>query len=115
MIAGNGFEPLAGRPPERRAGFSHATARLRPGNRYASDKSSTGAPSVGSPYSIWALGGSACGSLVHPWPAGRWFTLDDGRDLQMAARVQVAWVGSADGPVHRGSPDAEDFLELSLE
>jgi hypothetical protein len=33
MIAGNGFEPLAGRPPDRRAGFSHATARLRLGNR----------------------------------------------------------------------------------
>jgi hypothetical protein len=33
MIAGNGFEPLAGRPPDLRAGFSHATARLRPGHR----------------------------------------------------------------------------------
>ena len=33
MIAGNGFEPLAGRPPDRRAGFSHATARLRLRNR----------------------------------------------------------------------------------
>src|SRR5688500_6047074 len=29
MIAARGFEPLAGRPPDRRADFSHAT-RVRP-------------------------------------------------------------------------------------
>ena len=37
MIAGNGFEPLAGRPPDRGAGFSHATVRLPPRNRSAFD------------------------------------------------------------------------------
>jgi hypothetical protein len=75
MIAGNGFEPLAGKPPERRAGFSHATARLRPGNRYASDNSSTGAPErwlavldMGPRRLGPRVAGSslARGSLVHP-------------------------------------------------
>ena len=36
MIAGKRFEPLAGRPPDCRAGFSHATTRLRLGNRSSS-------------------------------------------------------------------------------
>jgi hypothetical protein len=70
--------------------------------------------SAGSRYSIWALGGSARGSLVHPWPAGRWFTLMMGEICEWPLRYW--WLGSdpLDGPVHRGSPDAEEFRELSL-
>jgi hypothetical protein len=114
MIAGNGFEPLAGRPPERRAGFSHAAARLRPVTvthltsrrlaRRSGARRTRYGPSAARPAGRWfTLGPRVAGSPlmmgeICEWPLGYW------------------WLGSdpLDGPVHRGSPDAEEFRELTL-
>ena len=114
MIAGNGFEPLAGKP--RNAG--RVSPMPPPGSAPVTVTHLTtrrlARRSAGSPYSH---GPSAAR------PAGRWFIVGPrvaGSPLMIGEICEwplgYRWLGSdpLDGPVHRGSSDAEEFRELSL-